>query len=80
MNSVTFLENILRDVRYAFRQLRKSSGFAITAILTLALGIGANTGMFTVLEAMLLRALPIHDAKRVVYITENDWPSVSETG
>ena len=68
------MTNLWNDLRYAFRQLRKSPGFTVTAILTLALGIGTNTGMFTVLETMLLRALPIHDAQRVVYITENNWP------
>ena len=48
--------------------------FTIAAVLTLALGIGVNTGRFTVLEAMLLRALPIQNAQRVVYITENNSP------
>ncbi len=68
------MSNLWADLRYSIRQLRKSPGFTVTAILTLALGIGANTGMFTVLEAMLLRALPIQDAQRVVYITETNSP------
>ena len=75
------MTTLLNDLRYTLRQLRKSPGFALTAILTLALGIGANTGMFTVLDAMLLRALPIRDASRVMYITENQGPDgVGETG
>ncbi len=75
------MSNLWADLRYSIRQLRKSPGFTVTAILTLALGIGANTGMFTALEAMLLRALPIQDAQRVVYITENNSPdNVMETG
>lgn len=68
------MQSVLNDIKYAFRQLKKSPGFTITVIVTLALGIGANTGTFTVLEAMLMRALPIHDASRVMYITENASP------
>jgi predicted permease len=53
------LEAIGRDVRYALRQLRKSPGFAVTAILTLALGIGATTAIFTLIQQVILRSLPV---------------------
>jgi predicted permease len=61
-------ESILADVRYALRQLRKSSGFAITVILTMALGIGANTAIFTLAHAILMKSLPVDDPKSLYRI------------
>src|SRR5579875_3136710 len=57
---------IVQDLRYAVRQLRHNPGFALTAILTLALGIGATTAVFSVVEQMLLRQLPYREADRIV--------------
>lgn len=58
----------MTDLRYAFRQLFKSRGFTFVAIVTLALGIGANTAVFSVVDAVLLRALPYHNAERFIDI------------
>jgi predicted permease len=62
------LSRILRDTGYAFRHLRKSPGFAVTAILMLALGIGATTAIFSIVEGVLLRPLPFPDPGRLVIL------------
>jgi predicted permease len=64
------LENIGMDLRYAFRQLTKSPGFAVTAILTFALGIGATTAIFSAAYAVLLRSLPFQHADRIIGVYE----------
>jgi putative ABC transport system permease protein len=60
---------MIDSVRFALRQIHKNPGFATLAILTLALGIGANTAMFTVIDSVMLRPLPYRDADRIVAIT-----------
>jgi macrolide transport system ATP-binding/permease protein len=63
---------MLQDLRYALRQLRTSPGFAITVVLTLALGIGANTAIFTLVQGILLRSLPVANADRLYRIGDLD--------
>ena len=66
------LETFLQDLRYAARMLAKSPAFTAVAVLTLALGVGANTAIFSFVEAVLLRALPFRHAERTVVLWENN--------
>ena len=63
---------LIQDFRYALRQLIKSPGFALTAIITLALGIGANTAIFTLVQGILLRSLPVTDPAQLIRIGDTD--------
>ncbi len=69
---VPILEPALRDLRFAARALRKSPGFAAVTVLTLALGIGANTAIFTIVHAVLLERLPVPDPDRLVVLWEEN--------
>src|SRR5688572_29325824 len=68
------LEVLWQDIRYGIRMMRKNSGFTTVAVLTLALGIGVNTAIFTVLNALILRPLPFCDSNQVVrFVTESEF-------
>ena len=68
---MTLIADLWQDVRYSIRTLRKQPGFAIVAVLALALGIGVNTGIFTILNAIALRPLPVADAGKVVNVYQS---------
>src|ERR1035441_7214299 len=64
------LENLLRDVRYGFRAMRRSPAFSLVVILTFALGVGVNTAIFSVVNSVLLKPLPYPDSERLVRLGE----------
>lgn len=68
------LDKLVRDVRFGLRSLRQSPGFASTAIVTLALGVGANTAVFSVMNAVLMHSLPVADPDRLVYLRTSNAP------
>jgi predicted permease len=72
-----WLETLLQDLRYGLRQLCRNPGFTAVAVLTLALGIGANTAIFSLIDAVMLRSLPVHDPSQLVLLR---WSSHNQIG
>src|SRR5579864_1439866 len=74
------IETTLRDLRYSLRSLRKNPGFAVVAILSLGLGPGANTALFTVLNTVILKSLPVKDGDRLFFIDNSGGKSGGGSG
>ena len=77
MNSLGWLETLWQDLRFALRMLRKNPGFTAVAVLSLALGISANSAIFSIVDSDLLRPWPVRDPARLAMITTTDFGHIS---
>ena len=68
-NRKAAMQSLMQDLRFSLRQIRRSPGFMVTAVLTLALGVGANTAIFSLLDQALLRSLPVRDPEQLVILS-----------
>ncbi len=75
------MQTLWNDIRFALRQMRKAPGFALTVVITLTLGIGANTAIFSVMNAVLLRTLPVHEPDKLFFLLHKHAPDgIGATG
>ncbi len=79
MGSYSYMTAAINDLRYALRQLKKNGGLVAICVVTLALGIGANTAVFSAMNAVLLKSLPVEDPDRVVYLRTSGAPERTGT-
>src|SRR5256885_1257423 len=68
MRTVNLVDSLRQDLKYGVRQVRMKPGFALAAVVSLALGIGANTAFFTMVDQILLRLLPVHNPRELVQL------------
>src|SRR3954452_207297 len=70
MNGAAISSRLAQDVRYAFRMLRTSPAFTIAVVLSLALGVGVNTAIFSLINSLVLKTLPVKDPEQLVWVQE----------